>query len=87
MPPQRREELLMEFERSGLPATKFAQLAGALSDLCDVGAGAPAARRWRLRHNDRLRLLCDASKFIAALSRLHQPERGGFLTFSRSQAA
>ena len=28
MPPQRREELLLEFERSGLPATKFAQLAG-----------------------------------------------------------
>ena len=28
MPPQRREELLMEFERSGLSATKFAQLAG-----------------------------------------------------------
>lgn len=28
MPPQRREELLMEFERSGLPATKFAALAG-----------------------------------------------------------
>ena len=28
MPPQRREELLLEFERSGLPATKFAQLVG-----------------------------------------------------------
>ena len=28
MPPQRREELLMGFERSGLSATKFAQLAG-----------------------------------------------------------
>lgn len=28
MPPQRREELLLEFERSGLPATKFAELAG-----------------------------------------------------------
>lgn len=28
MPPQRREELLMEFERSVLPATKFAALAG-----------------------------------------------------------
>uniref|UniRef100_UPI00378382FA hypothetical protein n=1 Tax=Prosthecobacter sp. TaxID=1965333 RepID=UPI00378382FA len=46
----------------------------------------PLPRRWRLRHNDRLRLLCDASKFIAALARLHQPE-GSFLTFSRSQAA
>lgn len=39
MPPQRREELLAEFERSGLPATKFAELAGgALSNLCDLGA-------------------------------------------------
>lgn len=28
MPPQRREVLLLEFERSGLPASKFAQLAG-----------------------------------------------------------
>jgi hypothetical protein len=28
MPLRRREELLLEFERSGLPATKFAQLAG-----------------------------------------------------------
>ena len=28
VPPQRREELLVEFERSGLPTTKFAQLAG-----------------------------------------------------------
>jgi hypothetical protein len=43
----------------------------------------PLPRRWRLRHNDRLRLLCDASKFIAALARLHQPE-GCFLTFSQA---
>jgi hypothetical protein len=44
----------------------------------------PLPRRWRLRHNDRLRLLCDASAFIAALARLHQPERGGFLRFSQA---
>lgn len=34
MVPQRRAELLLEFERSGLPATKFAPTRrGALSDL------------------------------------------------------
>ena len=43
----------------------------------------PLPRRWRLRHNDRVRLLCDASKFIAALTRLHQPE-GSFRTFSQA---
>jgi hypothetical protein len=43
----------------------------------------PLPRRWRLRHNDRVRLLCDASSFIAALARLHQPE-GCFLTFSHA---
>ena len=43
----------------------------------------PLPRRWRLRHNDRVRLLCDASSFIAALARLHQPE-GSFRTFSQA---
>jgi hypothetical protein len=42
----------------------------------------PLPRRWRLRHNDRVRLLCDASKFIAALARLDKPQ-GCFLTFSK----
>ncbi len=43
----------------------------------------PLPRRWRLRDNDRVRLLCDASKFIAALARLDKPE-GCFLTFSQA---
>ena len=43
----------------------------------------PLPRRWRLRDNDRVRLLCDASKFIAALARLDKPQ-GCFLTFSQA---
>ncbi len=43
----------------------------------------PLPHRWRLRHNDRVRLLCDASSFIAALARLDKPE-GSFLTFSQA---
>ena len=43
----------------------------------------PLPRRWRLRHNDRVRLLCDASAFVATLARLDKPE-GCFLTFSRA---
>lgn len=43
----------------------------------------PLPRRWRLRHNDRVRLLCDASAFVAALARLDKPE-GSFLTFSQA---
>ena len=43
----------------------------------------PLPRRWRLRHNDRVRLLCDASSFIAALARLDKPE-GCFLAFSQA---
>lgn len=33
-----------------------------------------AFSRWRLRHNDRLRLLSDALAFMGAAARLHQPE-------------
>ncbi len=43
----------------------------------------PLPKRWRLRHNDRVRLLCNASAFIAALSRLQGPERC-YLRFSQA---
>jgi hypothetical protein len=43
----------------------------------------PLPKRWRPRHNDRVRLLCDASKFIEQLARLHTPA-GSFLRFSRA---
>lgn len=43
----------------------------------------PLPKRWRLRHNDRVRLLCNASTFIAALARLQRPE-GSFRTFSQA---
>ena len=43
----------------------------------------PLPKRWRLRDNDRVRLLCDASSFIAALARLDKPQ-GCFLTFSQA---
>lgn len=44
----------------------------------------PPPQRWKPRHNDCVRLLCDANRFIAQLVRLHQPgEEDGFRTFSR----
>ena len=43
----------------------------------------PLPKRWRLRHNDRVRLLCDASAFVAALARLDKPE-GCFRAFSQA---
>ncbi len=43
----------------------------------------PPPPRWKPRHNDRVRLLCEADRFIAQLTRLHQPQ-GAFLMFSRS---
>ncbi len=44
----------------------------------------PPPPRWKPRHNDRVRLLCDASRFVGQLARLHQPgEGGGFRAFSR----
>jgi hypothetical protein len=46
--------------------------------ICD-----PLPRRWRLRDNDRVRLLCDASAFIEQLAWLHTPV-GSFLRFSRT---
>ena len=43
----------------------------------------PLPKRWRLRDNDRVRLLCDASAFIAALARLDKPQ-GCFRRFAQA---
>ena len=43
----------------------------------------PPPPRWKPRHNDRVRLLCDADRFIGQLARLQEPE-GSFLKFSRA---
>lgn len=43
----------------------------------------PPPRPWKPRHNDRLRLLCDASAFLNALARFHQPA-SSFRVFSQA---
>ena len=42
----------------------------------------PLPRRWKPRHNDRVRLLCNASAFIEQLARMQRPA-GSFLAFSQ----